>query len=214
MTRDYLGMVKPKPEDRQDHGVKGMKWGVRRSSAQLKADGPKQGDSKGSDNKNAGVKAASGEETSGARYARLAAQAKAQGAESLSDTDIKFFNARTDAVLKINKMNEKKPGWLHGTTKTVLQQTAQKQMQALADGIASKYISTPLLSALKGSAEPVAAAAAKTAGTTKPPHFKLPTIKGTNVFDTNKYLRDNPDLTPKEVEMVRVKAALGLLDGK
>ncbi len=41
--RDYLGMIKPEPGDRQDHGVKGMKWGVRKSSAQLKADAAKRG---------------------------------------------------------------------------------------------------------------------------------------------------------------------------
>lgn len=210
MTRDYLGVIRPKPEDRQDHGVKGMRWGIRRDPAALKAAKAKPAESSGE--KNAGIKAATGEETSGARYARLAAQAKSSGAESLSDADIKFFNARTDAVAKVNKMNEVKPGWLKTTTKTVLQQSAQKQMQALADGIAAKYISTPVLDALKGSAAPVAAAAAKSTGTTKPT-IKLPTLKGTKIFDTNQYLKDNPGLSRQEVEKVKLKAALGLLDG-
>lgn len=208
MARDYLGVIRPKPEDRQDHGVKGMRWGIRRDPAALKAASAKPAAS-GDDHKNAGIKAATGEETSGARYARLAAQAKASGAESLSDADIKFFNARTDAVAKVNKMNEVKPGWLKTTTKTVLQQSAQKQMQAVADGIAAKYISTPVLDALKGSAE---AAAAKSTETPKPT-IKLPTLKGTKIFDTNKYLKDNPGLSREEVQKVKLKAALGLLDG-
>lgn len=154
MARDYLGMIKPKDGDRLDYGVRGMKWGVRRTSAQLKA-GPAS--SGGSNEHNAGIKAANGEESSAERYSRLKAQAKGGGASSMSDTDLKFFNARTEAVAKVNKLNETKPGWLHGTTKTVLQMAAQKQMQAIADSIASKYISDPLISALKDNSGAIAA---------------------------------------------------------
>lgn len=216
MTRDYIGMIKPKPEDRQDYGIRGMKWGVRRDSATLKSEAAKSG---GSDNKNAGIKAASGEETSAARYARLHAQAKASGASSLSDSDLKFFNARTEAVAKVNKLTEERPGWFKTTSKSVLQQAAQKQMQAVVDGIAGKYISGPILDAVKNkgeattpiaAAKPVVGARPKAGGT---PTYKLPTIKGTNIFDTTKYLADHPNLTPAERQQVKLKAAFGVLDG-
>ena len=75
----------------------------------------------------------------------------------MSDADLKFFNARTEALAKVNKLNETKPGWLAGTTKSVLQQAAQKQMQAIADGIASKYISDPVIAALKDNSAAIAA---------------------------------------------------------
>jgi hypothetical protein len=143
--RDYLGMITPKPADRQDHGVKGMKWGVRRSSAQLKVAAAKRGESSSTSSSSK----PSGEESSTARYNRLRAQAKAGGGSQMSDADLKFFNARTEALAKVNKLNETNPGWLKTTTKNVLQQAAQRQMQSIADGIANKYISGPVIEALK-----------------------------------------------------------------
>lgn len=151
--RDYLGMITPKPEDRQDHGVKGMKWGVRRSSSQLKAAAAKRGESTSTSSSSK----PSGPETSVQRYARLKAQAKSGGGNQMSEEDLKFFNARTEALAKVNKLNETNPGWLHTTTKTVLQQAAQRQMQAIADGIANKYISGPVIDALKDNSAAIAA---------------------------------------------------------
>jgi hypothetical protein len=78
----------------------------------------------------------------------LAAQAKAGRASDMSETDLKFFNARTEALAKINKMNEKNPSWLSTTSKKVLQQAAQNTMQSVADGVAKKYISGPILESL------------------------------------------------------------------
>jgi len=152
--KDYVAMIRAKPEDRQDHGVKGMKWGVRRSSSQLKVEAAKRGEAKPASSSSTEHH---GSETSQARYARLKAQAKAGGASSMSQEDLKFFNARTEAVAKVNKLNETNPGWLKTTTKTVLQQAAQRQMQAVADGIAGKYISDPILAALKDNSAAVAA---------------------------------------------------------
>jgi hypothetical protein len=143
MGKDYLAIVVAGPDDREDSGVKGMKWGVRKDSAQLKADAAKRGEAHSSEMKPAG------EETSVQKYARLKAQAKGGGGTSMSDADLKFFNARTEALSKVNKLNQNKPGWLHTTTKSVLQMAAQKQMQAIADGIANKYISDPVIAALK-----------------------------------------------------------------
>ena len=67
----------------------------------------------------------------------------------MSDTDLKFFNARTDAVAKVNKLNEEKPGWLAETSKTVLQNSAKRQMQMVSDTLADKYIGKPIADALK-----------------------------------------------------------------
>lgn len=90
-------------------------------------------------------------ESSSARYDRLAKQAKAGKASDMTEQDLKFFNARTDALAKINKMNEAKPGWLAETSKKVLQQTAQNTMQNIADGVAKKYVSGPILDSIGAS---------------------------------------------------------------
>ena len=143
---DYLGAAFAKPDDKMDFGVKGMKWGVRRPRSVLRTEAKKRAtatkasekkdDTSTSTSSSAGVKAASGEETSAARYARLSAQVKAGGGSNMSDTDLKFFNARTDAVAKVNKLNEEKPGWLAETSKTVLQNSAKRQMQMVSDTLA------------------------------------------------------------------------------
>lgn len=67
----------------------------------------------------------------------------------MSDTDLKFFNARTDALAKVNKLNETNPGWLATTTKAVVQQSAKRQMQMVSDTLADKYIGKPIADALK-----------------------------------------------------------------
>ncbi len=143
MAKDYLAMIKPKPDDRLDVGVKGMKWGVRRSPLELQ-NAAKQA----SADKAAGKTEPPGAESSVERYARLKAQAKTGQGSAMSDTDLKFFNARTEALSKVAKMNETKEGWLGKTAKNVLLNTAQKQMQAISDEIANKYIKNPIAAAL------------------------------------------------------------------
>lgn len=96
------------------------------------------------------VGAASGE-TSPQRYARLAEQAKSGRANEMDEQDLKFFNARTEALAKIAKMNETQPGWLAVTTKKVLQNAAQTAMQDVATGATKKLISGPLLETLNKS---------------------------------------------------------------
>lgn len=145
--KDYLAMVTPEPEDRQDHGVKGMKWGIRRSDAQLKAAAAKRGDSPASTETKKTV--TDGAETSSARYSRLKAQAKAGKGSEMSDEDLKFFNARTEALSKIAKMNETKPGWIADTAKKVLQQTAQNGMQEVVDALRKKHITGPIVKSIK-----------------------------------------------------------------
>lgn len=161
--RDYLGIRKVDPDDLEQHGILGMKWGRRRTEAQLATETKARAASGEKVTPTAKAKAAvkeetpgtramNGVETSAQRYARLASIAKTGGASSLDDTDLKFFNARTDALSKINKLNESNPGWLKTTTKTVLQNAAQRQMQAVADGVAGKFISGPILEGLKAEA--------------------------------------------------------------
>ena len=186
---DYIAAVKAKPKDLKQSGVKGMKWGVRRSSSQLRAaakarsDAPtkptvKKGPNGGEMvdvlvNKKTGTvhrinpDGSAGKplekdfdkkpanniqdnvESSPARYARLAEQAKSGRASEMTETDLKFFNARTEALSKINKLNETQPGWLRETSVKVLQQSAQRQMQAIADTVTDKYIGDPLKTAIK-----------------------------------------------------------------
>lgn len=157
--RDYLAFLRPQPEDAVQYGVLGMKWGRRRSDAQIakdhssrKAAGEKVTPTKKA-SESPGTKAITGEESSAQRYARLASQAKSGKAHEMSETDLKFFNARTDALAKINKMNETNPSWLQSTSKKVLQQAAQNTMQSIADGVAKKYISSPILDGLNKAAE-------------------------------------------------------------
>lgn len=171
MPKDYLALRVKEPEDAEQHGVKGMHWGVVRDRTtkirdhfKRKAEGKETtptakaaaaekhaSESKPSESHQV-VGAASGE-TSSARYARLSQQAKEGRASDMSEMDLKFFNARTDALTKINKMNEIDPGWLSKTSKKVLQQAAQNSMQSIADGVAKKYISQPILDSLDKAAE-------------------------------------------------------------
>lgn len=160
MPKDYLAMRKAEPKDAKQYGVKGMKWGVRRRSGELK-EAAKQRQATATIKK-PDAKADSGEppvaESSATRYARIQQQAKAGGGTQLSDADLKFFNARTEALSKIAKLNEEKPGWLAETTKDVLQKTAKRQLQSISDAVADKYVGAPLKGALVGAAAAKAAA--------------------------------------------------------
>lgn len=158
---DYLGAITEAPKDMLQYGVKGMQWGVRRDRSTLRKAAAQRSGAKKSTEKKEGSSSKSGSsgrkgdiqdkvETSQERYAKLAAQAKAGQASAMTEADLKFFNARTEALNKVKKMNETKPGWLQETTKTVLQQAAQKQMQSVADGLADKYIGAPITKAIKG----------------------------------------------------------------
>lgn len=155
--RDYLGMIVPRKGDKVDHGIMGMKWGRRRTDSQLAAETKQRAASGEKVTPTAKAKAALADkkpeegghaESSSARYSRLAQQAKAGKASDMSEQDLKFFNARTEALAKINKLNQSNPSWLRETSTKVLQQAAQNTMQSVADGVAKKYISGPLLQSL------------------------------------------------------------------
>lgn len=144
--KDYLAMRKVEGDDKLDHGVKGMKWGRRRTPAQLAL---ARGSSDASSTKKTDVP-----ETSSARYNRLKAQAKEKGANSLDDEDLKFFNARTEAMAKINKMNQQDPGWLSETTKKIIQKTTQETLQNVASAVAQQYVTKPVVKSLGAEAAP------------------------------------------------------------
>jgi len=155
MPKDYLAMRKKEPGDKEDHGIKGQKWGIRRTPAQL-ASAIKARAQKGhpvtptkkaekvlSDSTKKGMykpQSPPAGESSPARYARLQAQAKAGKASEMSEADLKFFNARTEALSKVAKLNEQKPGWLATTVKQVVQTTAQQQLQNVATTAANEFI--------------------------------------------------------------------------
>lgn len=199
IKHDYIGTHTVVDSDRLDSGVKGMKWGIRKSTTAgpgkssfhkaeinkieaLKkeiASGKNPSKTGTADSvrlsrldqhikdhqtvldklngttnhvKNAGLKAATGEETSAMRYARLKADAKAGKGKDFTEEDLKFFNNRTDALKKVDALNQQNPGWLSKTTKSVLQRTAEKQMMNLADVVATKYIGAPISESITGAA--------------------------------------------------------------
>lgn len=131
--KDYLGMfVAKEEEERLDYGIKGMKWGQRRSRAQLAAA------------KKGGTEKPDGPESSSQKYSRLLAKSKKEGANSLSDEELRFVTQRGDAIRKVNQLNEKKPGWLADATKTALKNAAKREMQNITSNVAKKYISDEL----------------------------------------------------------------------
>jgi hypothetical protein len=158
--KDYLAHLTAEPTDRVDHGVIGMKWGQRRSSSQLRAAAAQRKAAAPSGEKKAATPDHLAKstiqdhvESSSSRYSRLAAQAKLGRASEMTEQDLKFFNARTDALAKINKLNETDPGWLSKTSKKVLQTTAERSLQSVSDAVANKYISGPIIDTLTKSAK-------------------------------------------------------------
>lgn len=154
---DYVAMIKARANDVKQHGIKGMHWGIRRTDAQLASDTKKRKSSGEDVTPTAKAKAAlstpthnsDGTETAATRYARLSEQARSGGSRQLSESDLKWFNARTEALSKVDKMFSTNPSWLQATSKKVLQQAAQNTMQSIADGVAKKYISTPILDSIE-----------------------------------------------------------------
>lgn len=136
--RDYLANLKLDPDDKLDSGVKGMRWGIRKSDSSSGSSTSKSGEAPTS------AGSAHGSETSAQRYTRLLGQAKQKGGNSLTDDDLRFVTQRGDAINKVNRLNERKPGWAAEAAKQVLLQAAKKQLSKVADGVADKYISEPL----------------------------------------------------------------------
>ena len=153
--RDWVALLRTKAKSGEikQHGIRGMKWGIRRTDAQIakdtvnrKSSGEKVTDTQKAKEASSIVKG--GDESASARYARLNSEAKGGGAGNWSEQDLKFYNSRTEALSKVNKMFSQNPSWLAATSKKVLQQAAQNTMQSVADGVAKKYITTPILDSI------------------------------------------------------------------
>lgn len=137
LQHDYLGQLKLESNDKLDYGVKGMKWGIRKPS-----------DSAGSTSGGSTTKSipkAPANETHGQKYDRLRMQVKTHGTNSLSQEELNFVNARTEAIAKINKMNVSSPGWLTDASKVVLQETTKTLMKDLAVKAGKQFIVKPLI---------------------------------------------------------------------
>jgi len=165
---DYIGAALAKPGDLMQYGRRGMKWGQRiftKGSGKSETSKSDASTDKSSSSGTTAAKRPPGNiqdnvESSSARYDRLAGQAKAGRAHEMTEQDLKFFNARTEALAKVNKMNEEKPSWLRETATKVIQQSAQRQMQTVADALADKYVGDPIKQALKGATDTASAASA------------------------------------------------------
>lgn len=117
-------------------GVKGMKWGIRKSDT---SGGTSSSGSKGP------IPKAPANEGHAEKYNRLRSQIKTHGPNSLSPEELNFVNARTEAIAKINKMNVASPGWLSDTTKVVMQETTKTLMKDLAVRAGKEFIVKPLI---------------------------------------------------------------------
>lgn len=159
---DYVAAIFSAPEDAEHYGVKGMKWGVRRSSAQLRSAATKRTESTSkkeapeskpasSSSKGSSSESPSSTESSSDRYARLAAAAKKDGSNSLTDTDLKFFNARTEAIKKVDALYKKQENPMKDITKKVLLNSTERTMQTITDELGKKYISGPLIESMQKS---------------------------------------------------------------
>jgi len=155
--KDHLAMVSVEPQDKVDYGVRGMKWGVRRSSSQLKVAAVKRDVAVRPIIPVAKKSVDDDPESSTQRYARLQAQGKAGKAKDMSDVDLKFFNARTEAVAKVNKLNETQPGWLAATAKKTLLGTVEKELATVAAAVAGKYVSSRVIDGIKDNSKAIQA---------------------------------------------------------
>lgn len=111
---DYVAALLKSHDDVEHAGVKGMKWGVRKDrGAPKEIVAPSKGKAS---------------ETSAQKYVRLTTHAKQHGANSLDDDDLKFVTQRGNAIAQVNRLNERKPGWVADLAKQALKQAAQKKL--------------------------------------------------------------------------------------
>jgi hypothetical protein len=135
LEHDYLGKLEVDPKDKLDFGVKGMKWGIRKSDSS----------SSSSTSSTTHPSTHSANETSADRYNRLLSQVKEKGGNSLTDEELRFVNNRGDAIARVQRLSADKPNWIQEAAKDVLQQAAKKTMKTVAANLSKKYIADQLV---------------------------------------------------------------------
>ncbi len=152
--QDYVSHLTERAKTKGEmlhYGIRGMKWGVRRTDAQIAKDvvaRKSKGEEVTATEKAKQALSSQGTESASQKYARMTAEAKAGGSSNWSDADLKFYTSRSAALNKVNKKFNANPGWLSTTSKKVMQNAAQKAMQDLANGITNKYITSKALEAI------------------------------------------------------------------
>lgn len=155
MSENYLASFKKVDDDALHFGVKGMKWGIRRSSQELASGKAGGGGGEGGDKKLASVSkplygAASGE-SSTERYARISAIARAGQSDSLSDQDLNFYTKRTSALKQVNDANAKDQHWMAKAAVQARNNIAQAAMQEVGGAAVRKFISGPMIDKINSS---------------------------------------------------------------
>lgn len=143
------------------HGIKGMKWGVRRS----KPDTPRQASfkeyakklkDKTLSGKQASTSSGQSKQTSpepkpknpGERYQGLVDQVRAKGVNSLTDEELSYFNTRTAAMRNVNTAinagkKETAKDWLVEQSKKAAKDALSQQMSTLAKTAMTQYVGVP-----------------------------------------------------------------------
>lgn len=136
------------------HGVKGQKWGIRRprgpggtvaksggsSTAKPAADHVGKAKTSAALVKATVKDAVKGPESSIDRYNRLKSEVSKSGANKLNDDDLKFLNARAEAISKANKAFNQQGSWLEKTVKSAIDNALQTQAKNAANLVAQKHI--------------------------------------------------------------------------
>lgn len=79
-----------------------------------------------------------GPESTADRYDRLLTKAKSQGANTFTDEELKFVSKRGEAINKVNRLNEKKPGWIRELTQQTIKEQTKKKMNSTIDAKVNK----------------------------------------------------------------------------
>ena len=145
MLKDYVALYsEANGSDLLHFGVKGMHWGVRkpRTSGKLTSTpaGAAPRHSGGGKSSTGETHTASHTMDSIVRYNMLKRQVKQKGANSLSDDDLKFLNARTEAIGKANKAFHDKDSKIKKAVVTAIAGALTKKLNAKAEDLLNKML--------------------------------------------------------------------------